>query len=177
MVGENAVQPDRFIQLLTQHQSQLLGYIAASVGNYSSAQDILQRTNMALWNKIDEFSPDAEFLPWAMAFARYEVLAYYRDHQRDPHVFRPDVGEMMSDAAAAEIHDIPARRRALRECLNQLSEANRKLLDLRYVNNLSISQLSEQTGRSVDGIKSLMLRIRKSLRECVGRGLKRQLEN
>lgn len=143
----------------------------ASLGNYTNSQDVLQRTNLTLWRKAGEFRAGAPFMPWALAVARFEVLAFLRDHRRERLVFQPDVVELMCGAAAAGVSEIPDRRHALRDCLNDLSEKNRQLLNLRYVRNQPLAKISEMTERSIDGVKSLLLRIRKSLGKCIEKKL------
>ena len=44
-----------FIGLLTDHQVDLQAFILSSLGDYSNALDVLQRTNIVLWKKAVEF--------------------------------------------------------------------------------------------------------------------------
>ena len=171
MSDEQSRHTDQFIQLLTKHQSQLLGFINASLGDYTQSEDVLQKTNLALWKKVDQFEPGAEFMPWAMAVARFEILSHFRDYSRKRLVFSPDVAELMADTAATLVAEVPLRQIALRECLERQSENSREALRLRYVEQQSIDEISAATDRSADGVKSLLLRVRKSLRECIEKTL------
>lgn len=167
MSKEDAQPSDRFVQLLTEHQVQLRGFILASLGDDADSHDVLQSTNLALWRKAAEFRPDAELLPWALGVARFEILAFLRDRSRDRLVFRAELVEAMADTASELVAKMPARRLALRECLKEVPEKNRILLRLRYAHNQSITQISAFSGRSMDGVKSLLLRIRKALARCI----------
>ncbi len=175
MPDEQSCHTDKFIQLLTKHQSQLRGFINASVGDYTQSEDVLQKTNLALWKKVDEFQPGAEFMPWAMAVARFEILSHFRDCSRKRPVFSPEVAELMADAAATLVADVPSRQTALRECLKRQPKNSREALRLRYVEQLSIDEISAATDRSADGVKSFLLRVRKSLRECIEKILAQDL--
>ena len=165
-------QLDQYVQQLTACQSRLRAYILASLGNYANTADVLQRTNLTLWKKAGEFRPDAEFLPWALAITRYEILAFLRDHRRDRHVFANDVAELMLDAAASEVSDPGDRHVALRRCLEKLPQPSRELLWQRYDADKSIKQIANDTKRSVDSVKCLFLRIRKALERCIEATLK-----
>ncbi len=165
---------DTFLQQLTEHQTQLKGFILASLGHEADSQDVLQRTNLVLWKKAGEFRTDAAFLPWALGVARYEVLAFLRDRQRDHLIFDPDVVELMADAAQQQATELPDRLRALRTCLRQVPKKNLQLLNLRYVHGQSIRQVAEATGRTDDSVKSLLLRIRKRLGQCIEQRLAEQ---
>lgn len=156
-----------YVQELTGSQSRLRGYILASLGNYSNTADVLQRTNLTLWKKAREFRPGAEFLPWALSIARFEILAFLRDHRRDRHVFSDEVAKLMLDAAASEIAIPGDRQTALRKCLEKLPVRSRDLLWQRYDQNKSIRQIAVDTERSEDSVKCLFLRLRKKLERCI----------
>lgn len=165
---------DTFIQLLTMHQSHLRAFILASLGDYAYCEDVLQQTNPILWEKCGDFRPGAEFLPWVLAIARFEILAFFRDRRRDRRVFHSDVAELMTEAALPEIKQVSERQHALRECIKRLLERQREVLKLFYVANARMKEIARQTGRSVDGVKSLLLRIRKTLRRCIEAHLESQ---
>ncbi len=158
---------DVFIQMLATHQPHLRGYILASVGNYAHCEDILQQTNLVLWKKCGEFRPNAEFLPWALAIARYEILAFIRDKQREHLVFHPDVASLMMEVSMPASQQINERQEALRGCIKRLPERQREVLELCYVANICMREIAKTTGRSVDGVKSLLVRIRKALKSCI----------
>ena len=158
---------DMFMQLLTTHQMHLRSFILAAVGNYTYCDDVLQQTNLVLWKKAGEFRPDEPFLPWALAVARYEILAFYRDRQRERLIFRQNVAELMVETSLPEIEDVTERQHALRQCIKKLPELQQEMLKLRYVVNAPTSEISRVTKRSRDGVKSLLLRIRKALKKCI----------
>jgi RNA polymerase sigma-70 factor (ECF subfamily) len=162
---------DRFIQLLMTHQSNLRGYILGSLGNYAYSEDVLQQTNLVLWKKCSEFRQGADFLPWAFAIARYEILAFIRDKQREQLVFCPDVSELMMESCRSMPQQVNERQEALRECIKRLPERQLEVLKLSYVANAPMLEISQLMGRSVDGVKSLLVRIRKTLRCCIENNL------
>ena len=160
---------DAFIRMLTDHQVDLQAFIMSSLGNYPDTLDVLQLTNIALWKKAAQFQPGAPFLPWALTVAKFEVLAFMRVRRRDRHTFNSEVVELMVDVAAERSGEATARGQALRECIKQLPEPSREFLSVRYAHDHSIKQVAEKTGRSVDAVKSLYLRIRRVLERCVER--------
>jgi RNA polymerase sigma-70 factor (ECF subfamily) len=163
---------DAYVQQLTTSQSRLRGYILASLGNYADTADVLQRTNLVLWKKAGEFRSGADFLPWALTIARYEILSFLRDSQRDKHVYSADVATLMLDAAGVEAIDQDERQLALRKCLEKVPRHSRDLLWQRYGAEKSIRQIATESQRSEDSVKSLFLRLRKSLERCVEAGMK-----
>ena len=61
---------------------------------------------------------------------------------------------------------------ALRVCLEELSEKQRRLVDMRYAEKKSRSEMARLSQMTENGIKSLLRRIRSALGECVKRTLK-----
>lgn len=168
----NSAELERYVQELTAHQNRLRGYILAALGNYANAADVLQRTNLKLWQKSREFRAGAEFLPWALAIAKYEILSFLRDHQRDRLVFSEDVALLLMDTTERELAGQEDRQSALRKCLERLPKRSRELLWVRYDEGKSIKEIAADSDRSEDSIKCLMLRIRKSLEQCIAAKLR-----
>lgn len=169
MTDAPAPPDDDFIQLLIAHQTQIRGVVLAGLGNYADCQDVLQKTNLALWRKAAEFDRSRSFQAWAVGVARFEILAFIRDRQRDRHVFAPEVADMLVAEAEEQLREPPARQAALRDCIHELPEPSRRVLTLKYVHGMSIDRISEAVGRSADGVKSLLLRVRKLLAACIER--------
>ena len=79
--------PDTFVQELTKHQSRLRGLIRCLLFRSEHVEDVLQETNLLLWNKADQFQPGTSFWAWASEVARYQVLTHWKKLGRDRHVF------------------------------------------------------------------------------------------
>lgn len=162
---------DQFIRRLTDHQVDLQGFILSSLGSYSDALDVLQQTNIALWKKADQFIPSAPFMPWALQVAKYEILAHLRKRRRDRHQFSSEVVELMVDMAIQRSSNLSQRSEALMDCIKELPERSRDFLAIRYAHDRSVAEVAEISGRTVDAVKSVFLRIRRSLEECLDRRL------
>jgi RNA polymerase sigma-70 factor (ECF subfamily) len=158
---------DSYVQELISCQSRLRAYITAALGNHANTADVLQRTNLVLWKKAQEFRTGAEFMPWALTVARYEVLSFLRDHRRDRHVFCEDVATMMLDAISNEVTAHNDREAALRQCLEKMPGRSRQLLWQRYDQAQSIKQIADETGRTENSVKCHFVRLRKSLERCI----------
>ena len=173
-MNKNFEKPERnsdslesFIAELTKHQTHLLGFIAAAIGNVSKSQDILQNTNLSLWAKAEKFDPSKPFLPWALTFARYEVLAFTRDRKRDRHAFNTEVVELMIDSATTVVNELSDRQIALRHCVERLSADHRQLLRFRYANQVPLAEIAEKRSTTVASVKCMLGRIRQKLAKCV----------
>lgn len=163
---------DKFIDALTKNQLAIRGYIRSSLGGHTDSDDVTQKTNLVLWKKAAQWDDSTPFLAWALRVARFEVLAFYRDKKRERLVFDEDVSELMADTSMELVDDIPERILALRSCFADLKPDQKELLTARYAMNLSIPDLTQKFGRSEDGVKSLLLRLRKKLNACISSKIK-----
>ncbi|MCA9238960.1 MAG: sigma-70 family RNA polymerase sigma factor [Planctomycetales bacterium] len=173
-LGRGDPRLDRFIQCLTESQTSLNAYLVAALGNYNDAGDVLQRTNLVLWRKAREFDPDYDFMPWAVAIARLEVLAFYRDRSRDKHVFSEELAVKMLDTTTNLFPDISPRQEALRSCISELPKTSQHLIKLRYEDGATLLQISEQINRTENAVKFALVRIRKALAKCIRSRIKLQ---
>ncbi len=160
---------ERFVQHLTEHQNRLYAYVYSLLADHSRAADVLQETNLVLWRKIDEFQADRDFLPWAFAIARYQVLAHVRDQKRDRVLLDEELVAAMGEQAERPATEFESTRDSLRHCLQSVSAPNRNLLQLRYFRSLAIADVASEVQRSVSAVKVALMRTRRQLAECVQR--------
>ena len=165
---------DAFVQALTECQVALRGYCEAALGHGEDAKDAWQRTNVALWRKAADWQRGTRFLSWALAVARFEVLAVIRDRQRERLLFDSDVAEMMADEAVHHAEALPARREALSICIEKLAPRPREVLTAHYLADSRLSDIAAAQGMGLSAVKVLLLRVRRALAECIGRQLQKE---
>ena len=162
---------DAFLLALSESQTALRGYCEASLGPGEDAKDAWQRTNLVLWKKSASWDPSTPFLRWALAVARYEVLAVVRDRSRERLVFDPDVVELMAAEADPIARDSTARQQALRHCLERLSDRARRLVESHYLHDHPQDAAARQLGMKPGAARVALLRARRFLAECIERRL------
>ena len=158
---------ETFVQQLTENQTRLYGYVYSLLGDHSRTADVVQETNLVLWRKNHEFDRQQEFLPWAFAIARYQVMAHLRDHKRDRLLLDEELAETLSGEAERQSEQVDLVRTALRPCLQLLTPSNRELIEHRYVRAMPVAEVAAAVGRTVGSIKVALLRIRRQLNDCV----------
>lgn len=162
-----------FVQLLTKAQLGLLRYITALTGNPDEATNILQETNLLLWEKMGEFKFGTNFDAWATKVAYWQVKAYIRDRSRDRLVFSDEIVSQLAERSGWAA-DMDTTINALRTCLKKLRSSDYDLLRLRYDAGFSVQRLSGHLGKSPSAIKGALLRARRMLRGCIETRLLRE---
>src|SRR5437016_359735 len=121
-----------FLLLLTSHQSTLYATITALLGGVEGAHDVLQETNVVLLEKAAEYDASRPFVPWALTFARFQVLAWRKRQSRDRLVLNDELFAVLADRLAVESASPSRRLDAIESCLNKLEPDSRRLVDARY---------------------------------------------
>ena len=158
----------QFVTQITRAQRQLHAFILSMVWKSDDADDVLQETNLALWEKAAEFDDSRPFLPWAMRFAQLQALAWLKRHRRQQRfVFDDDLAKLLADEAAADEPAFEARRHALAWCLQKLRPEQRKLIARRYEPDASVKAMAEAGGTTPKAVSDRLRRIRQALLECI----------
>jgi RNA polymerase sigma-70 factor (ECF subfamily) len=162
--------PAEFAVQMTQCQRRLHAFIISMVWNSADADDLLQQTNLVLWEKAAEFDPARPFLPWAMRFAQLQVMAWLKTRQRQRLVFDDELVRAFAvDVAAEPAFD--ARRTALAACLQKLKQPQRDLVMRRYEPNGSVNAMAAAVGITPKAVSDRLRRIRQTLLDCVSKSL------
>lgn len=165
---------ERFAQLLATCQRRVFLYALSLVHHAADAEEILQETNLVLWRKFDEYQANSDFSAWACRIAYYEVLKF-RDRQgRQAQLFSSEFIELLAVQANDSMNRAEERREALSGCLGKLSEKDRELITERYRPRATTRSVAEALGRSLQGTRKSLQRIRLSLLQCIERTLARE---
>ena len=159
-----------FVRLLTRHSSQIYGFILMLSVNRSDAEDVFQDTSVVLWEKFDSFEPGTNFRAWASRIAYFQV----QNHRRAKGRLR-SLSDAAFDALAADalsfVDEQDIRSEALAECVEKLSERDRRLLEQKYFGQLSTAQIAHEWSQSTYSIYRALSRIHSKLLQCVRRAM------
>ena len=163
-----------YSQLVTGLQSSLYAYICTLLGGAEKAHDVLQDTNLVLWEKKEEYDRTQKFAPWASKIAYYEVLAHRKKRKRERLVFSDELVQSLSTEFTERVGDLPAYLAALDRCVKQLSENQRMLVQLRYPQGQKVSAIAEALGKKKKTVTAALYRVRQALAACVERRIKQK---
>lgn len=158
---------EEFVRLYALHERQLRRYVTAMVPVAADVDDILQETAVALMRKFEQYDREQPFFNWACRFAVYEVLQHRKRNATRSRHFSQAVVEMI--AAEYQQHQQAAdrRRQLLAECVRQLEEQDRRLIELRYGGTETVDQLAQRINEPAARLYRSLARIRKLLASCV----------
>jgi RNA polymerase sigma-70 factor (ECF subfamily) len=171
----NGRQLQEFVRELTASQGRMRAFIVALMPGSPDVGDVLQETNLVLWNSRARFKPGTNFVAWAFTIARLEVLHHRRRTQRQGRVLISVAlqQKLADETPLASNHEIYLN--ALEECISKLSETQRDLIENRYEPGRSLEDHARQTGRKAPALRIALMRIRSLLRGCIEESINEQL--
>jgi RNA polymerase sigma-70 factor (ECF subfamily) len=172
--SEATAQQQRFLSLFLRSEKEIFRYVAALVPNVADAEDIVQRTALALWQKFDAYDAARPFTPWACRFALNEARQWIERRQRWQMLLANGLAEELTRRREELRPELDRRLAHLAGCLGKLPLAQRKLVEGYYHHHTGVQALSEGSGRSVEATYKILQRIRRALQECIENGVRQE---
>ena len=130
--ANDQARQSEFVRLLTAHQQDIYLYLRSLVLDPDEASEILQDSNLVLWEKRGQFEIGTNFRAWAFQIARYKLLQHQAQRHR--------AGVCFSDALVDElVQEVSGGDEALgdlidelRRCVAMLPARDRELIGRRY---------------------------------------------
>ncbi|MCL4178411.1 MAG: sigma-70 family RNA polymerase sigma factor [Verrucomicrobia bacterium] len=157
----------RFLSLFLRSEREIFRYVAALVPHVADAEDIVQQTAVALWEKFDAYDPARPFTPWACRFALNKARQWVERRQRWQALLDQGLAEELALRRQELQPEFERRFRRLDDCLGKLPSAQRSLIEAYYYERIGAESLAERSGRTVAATYKMIERIRHALRHCV----------
>jgi RNA polymerase sigma-70 factor (ECF subfamily) len=163
---KNAAQ-QRFLSLFLRSEREIFRYVAALVPNVADAEDIVQQTALALWEKFDSYDLNHPFTPWACRFALNKTKQWIERRQRWQALLEGGLAEELAQRREELRSEIETRLKHLEGCLNKLPAEQLSMVEGYYYRRDGIERLAEETGRTVAAAYKTLQRIRQALQTCI----------
>jgi len=165
---------DEFMRLYAQHQRRLYLYLLSLVHNVTDAEELLQETSCVLWKKFDQYQSGTHFGAWACRIAYLEVLRFRERHRHGALPLSPEFLERIAGKMAEASDVFEQRTQAFYQCIEKLRQSDRDLILRRYAPGASVAAVAEELCRPVRSVSKSLVRIRRSLVNCIDRRLRRE---
>src|SRR3954471_17277240 len=127
-----AAAQQRFLSLFLRSEREVFRYVAALVPNLSDAEDIVQQTAVALWEKFDRYDPNLPFTPWACRFALNKTRQWIERRQRWQALLEGGVAEELARRREELRPELELRLKHLEGCLGKLPGDQRSMVEGYY---------------------------------------------
>jgi RNA polymerase sigma-70 factor, ECF subfamily len=170
-----AVQRDTeaFSELYTLYFGRVYSYMRLRVGNHSDAEDLTSMVFLRAWNAIDHFAPkhEASFAGWLFKLAHSLVVDRYR-RARDMISLDAELSRDVDDPDSAAEAELEWRQTVaeLHQALKELTDEQRKVVELRFVEGLSAREVGDIMGKHEGTVRGMQFRAIGALRRALGAG-------
>ncbi|QNN20897.1 sigma-70 family RNA polymerase sigma factor [Planctomycetales bacterium ZRK34] len=164
------IDRDAAIRRLAGHHSDLVSFIVIQCRDFHLAEDIYQDVLVEAVQYEGTFESEQHLMRWARKIARNRVI----DASRKGNQRRTTIDTSVLDLIEAEWDNTPAPAEGelvemLRACLSELADPVRKLIELRYRENLSGQELAQRLDRPRASVYTTVCRAHRALAECIRR--------
>jgi RNA polymerase sigma-70 factor (ECF subfamily) len=159
---------EEFVRLFGLNHGRVFAYIVTMMPCAADAEEVLQRTSIALWQNFHQFDPSGDFVRWACGVAHRQSLNYRREQFRSRRVFSETVLEKIAHTRSARSALLEQRRIAMDDCVAELPQTDREIIEhYYYQGRKTAAEVAAELGRPTNTILKALIRIRKSLHHCV----------
>jgi RNA polymerase sigma-70 factor, ECF subfamily len=169
---DRSASQQQFLSLFLRSEREIFRYVAALVPNVADAEDIVQQTAVALWERFAAYDPAQPFTPWACRFALNKARQWIERRQRWQALLEGGLAEELARRRDELRPELECRLKHLEGCLGKLPEDQRLLVEGYYYHRTTIEQLSQGSGRTVAATYKALQRIRQALLVCVEQATK-----
>lgn len=161
---------------VTTYAPKLYRYAVYQLGDPAAADDLVSEVITRMLAKIDGYQyTGVPFQAWLFRIAHNLLMDSYRQTRKLPVVSleawqdRPDAPDIGApDARLDQILD----RDVLLAALAQLTDEQRQVLVLRFVEGWQPAEIAELLGRSIDSVKSLQYRATQAMQRILAQSLR-----
>jgi RNA polymerase sigma-70 factor, ECF subfamily len=160
-------------ELYTTYRNRLYSLIMVRVGGDKNvAEDLVQEVFLAALSSLNAFRGDSQFYTWLRGIAVHKINDFYRRQARQPEAdtAMPEYEETQierardHEPAASTLMESAETRQSIHQALVGLPRDYRRVLVLKYLDEMPVLEISRIMGRSPKSIEGLLSRARQAMR-------------
>ena len=159
------------VKLFLEHRDGVFGYVLALTRDRAAAEEVFQEIGLAVVEEAGKGAEVLRFLPWVHEMARRRVAEHFRKNARRNAFARLDsldevVGQAFEENAPG-LDERARRQDCLSECLDELPDTQREMVEQRYRERASILQIARSHDWTEGAVKVALWKARRRLEGCV----------
>jgi RNA polymerase sigma-70 factor (ECF subfamily) len=154
--------PARFVEVYERYVDRIYAFVSRRTGNRAVAEDITSQVFEQALAAIAGFQwRGLPVAAWLFRIASNALADHWRERARDAQEVLPDAPD------PREAEDIE-RRIALYQHVDRLPDLQRRVIQMRFVEEKSLREVAAALDRSEGAVKQLQLRALENLRKSMG---------
>ena len=158
---DNQEASARFAEIYSKHAKQVLMYFARRIGDSKDvAEDLMQETFLRAFSHFKTFQDRGfSYLTYLLTIAHNVLANHFRPKRSVPLEEAEELPGKVDDKTISREIDV----KALWLAIQDLSEAEREVLFMKYQEDLPVRDIAARCGRTENSVKLLLSRSRKKL--------------
>lgn len=162
-----------FTTILNYYWNEVYNFMLKRTGNETDAEDICIETFSKAFDKIITYNPEYAFNTWLISIAKNVHIDMLRKRKASHFIEMTDDEEMLykniaDDSQTEEDELIYEQNLAtLKNCIKQLKPHYQEVIQLRYFQEMSYNEISEEINEPLNNVKVKLLRAKKLLLELL----------
>ncbi len=160
-----------FNELYNRYFQRIYNFVYGRIRNHADAEEIVQETFTIVFLSIGNYSGRSSLLSWIYGIAKNTTNNLLRraktkhQHMQEalPEQFQP--APSLATCTPEEQLTIQRYLAAIEGELDALGDWQVEIFEMRHLQNFSIGEISDRTGRSSDSIRSSLYRVKRLLME------------
>ncbi|MDQ8184056.1 RNA polymerase sigma factor [Pelagicoccus sp. SDUM812002] len=158
----NGIDRAGFAALVEEHQDKLRNFLLRYTRNRQDAEDLTQDTFVKAYRNIHRYDNKYSFSTWIYTIARRTAYNHFRD-SKPTEALEYDIVE------SSDTPDLEASREDEKSWVwsaaQKLKPDFREALSLKYIDDLSVEEISKIMGKSQTNVKIILFRARNQLKK------------
>ena len=163
---------DAFTALVKKHQKSIHALTWRKVGDFHTAEELTQDTFLKAYQKLATLKNPNQFAGWLYVIADRLCIAWHRKQKPPMESLETTNGEEIEESSYRHYEDEQRRETATEDrqgrvnsLLEKLPESERTVVTLHYLGEMTVKEISNFLGVSVNTIKSRLQRARNRLKQ------------
>ena len=155
---------DGLKEIIDDYYDGLVLYLRRYLGNDQDAEDMAEETILTLTTKRPAYKRKSSFKTWLYAIGRNNALYYLRKNNREMPIPTEDLAEYPNGSNVLEEYVRDEEKSLVRGAMQRLPEEYRKVLWLKFFDNMSAKEIALAMNRTNHSVNGLLKRAKSALK-------------
>jgi RNA polymerase sigma-70 factor (ECF subfamily) len=157
-----AAEPGRFEEIYDEHVVPIYRFIYARVGNRPDAEDLAAQVFMRAVEQLDTTRDAGQIVSWLYRVSQNAIADYWRAFYRLPIIGTDQVAPGWEPPQPGDVQEAPGKTAAavlrVKRVLEQLPQRYALVLELRFLQRMTVAETAKRMGISHGNAKILQYR-------------------
>ena len=158
---------EAFARLYSCYLERITRYVYFRVTDHELAEDITSRIFLKMLEKLDTFQVrQSPVIAWLYRMAHNAVIDHYRTKKTFVSLDDVHPAELRQEDGIEEKLELQIKSQQLRAALQLLTEEQKRVLVLKFIDGLSTREIARQLGKRQGAVRGLQMRALQRLAKC-----------